>query len=66
MGYYFSGMNDEEVLINSIIFMIAGYETTAVTLCWLAYELALNPEVQDKLIAEIDEKVGKVNISIIQ
>ena len=60
-----SGMNDEEVLINSIIFMIAGYETTAVTLWWLAYELALNPDVQDKLIAEIDEKVGKVKISII-
>ena len=44
--------------------MIAGYDTTAITLCWLAYELAINPDVQDKLIAEVDENIGKVNISL--
>ena len=44
--------------------MIAGYDTTAITLCWLAYELAINPDVQDKLIAEVDENIGKVIISL--
>ena len=44
--------------------MIAGYDTTAITLCWLAYELAINPDVQDKLIAEVDENIGKVNIAL--
>lgn len=53
------GLTDEEILINSMVFMTAGYDTTAITLSWLAFELALNPDVQDKLIAEIDEKVGK-------
>ena len=40
--------------------MTAGYDTTAVSLSWLAYELGLHPEIQERLINEIDEKVGKV------
>ena len=40
--------------------MVAGYDTTAITLCWFSYQLALNPDVQDKLIAEIDQNIGKV------
>lgn len=54
------GLTDEEVLINSITFMIAGYDTTATSLCWLMYDLALNPDVQDRLIAEIDTEIDKV------
>ena len=37
------------------LFMAAGYETTSTALCFTAYELALNPHVQEKLQAEIDE-----------
>ena len=44
--------------------MVAGYDTTAITLCWLSYQLALNPDVQDKLIAEIDQNIGKVTLSL--
>ncbi len=42
--------------------MVAGYETTSTALGYAAYELALNPEIQRKIQAEIDEnfadKVG--------
>ena len=50
--------------INSMVFMIAGNDTTAITLSWFIYELALNPDVQDKLIAAIDEEIGEVVWSV--
>lgn len=53
------GLTNDEILANSIIFMIAGYETTATTLVWLTYDLMVNPEVQEKLIAEIDQEIGQ-------
>ena len=56
----FVGLTDTDILINSIIFMTAGFDTTATTLGWLTYDLALNPDVQDKLIDEIDAEIGKV------
>ncbi|KAL4236012.1 Cytochrome P450 3A4 [Mactra antiquata] len=53
------GFTDTEILINSIIFMVAGYDTTATTICWMIYDLVTQPDIQDKLIEEIDEKIGK-------
>ena len=47
-----------------MVFMIAGNDTTAITLSWFIYELALNPDVQDKLIAAIDEEIGEVIWSV--
>ena len=51
-------LTDDEILANSIMFLLAGYDTTASTLTWLAYCLATNMEVQDKLIVEIDQNLG--------
>ena len=36
------------------IFLIAGYETTSTALGFTAYDLAVNPRVQEKLQEEID------------
>ena len=47
---------------NAMIFFVAGYETTASTLQFMAYELAVNPEIQERLIQEIDDVCGKVAI----
>lgn len=51
-------LTEDEILANSILFLLAGYETTASTLTWLAYCLATDMEVQEKLIAEIDQTLG--------
>nr|AAB66556.1 cytochrome P450 30 [Mercenaria mercenaria] len=53
------GLTDEEVLLNSIIFMVAGYDTTATTLSWIVYDLVTNTECQEKLIEEIDAEIGE-------
>ena len=47
-------MTDEEVVANSVGFLLAGNETTAVTLSFASYELALYPDIQEKLQSEID------------
>ncbi|KAJ7381554.1 Thromboxane-A synthase, partial [Desmophyllum pertusum] len=51
-GKQVSKLSDDEVLAQSFTFILAGYETTSNTLAYTTYCLALNPEVQEKLIEE--------------
>ncbi|XP_063957974.1 cytochrome P450 3A9-like [Lytechinus pictus] len=44
----------DEIYGQAMIFFLAGYETVNVTLGFLAYAMAANPDVQEKLIEEID------------
>ena len=48
-------LSDEEIVANSLTFLLAGFETTAITLSFTSYLLALHPEIQEKLQTEIDE-----------
>lgn len=50
-------LTDDEVLAQSVIFMVAGFETTGSTLSLMAYLLARHPDVQEKLLEELDEAV---------
>ena len=43
----------EEILAQGLLFFIAGYETTATSITFLLYNLAMNPEIQEKLHEEI-------------
>lgn len=50
-----SKLSDEEIVAQSVIFLLAGYETSSNTLSFTLYYLAVNPDVQDKLRSEIQE-----------
>ena len=57
-GKQVSKLSEDEVLAQSFVFILAGYETTSNALSYVTYCLALNPEVQENLIKEIDDAVG--------
>jgi len=43
----------------ALTFLIAGYETSGSTLTFALYELALHPEIQQRLRAEIVQVLSK-------
>ncbi|XP_042293244.1 cytochrome P450 3A21-like [Sceloporus undulatus] len=47
-------LTDEEILAQAIAFIFGGYESISNMLCFLLYELATHPDVQQKLQDEID------------
>lgn len=55
-------LSDKEILSQTILFLAAGYETTATTLSFLAYNLAMNPEYQTRIMDEVDQMLNK-NVS---
>uniref|UniRef100_A0A8C2I6G8 Thromboxane-A synthase n=1 Tax=Cyprinus carpio TaxID=7962 RepID=A0A8C2I6G8_CYPCA len=48
-------MTEDEIVGQSFIFLLAGYETSSNTLAFTCYLLALHPECQKKLQEEVDE-----------
>ena len=44
----------QEMTAHAFIFFFAGFDSTSTQMCSLAHELAINPDVQEKLQSEID------------
>ncbi|XP_066264682.1 cytochrome P450 3A11-like [Branchiostoma lanceolatum] len=44
-----------DVVSNGILFFLAGYDTTSLTMAYTMYNLALNQEVQETVIREVDD-----------
>ncbi|KAM7344111.1 uncharacterized protein ACRADG_010943 [Cochliomyia hominivorax] len=57
-------LNMNEITANVFVFFMAGYETSATTMAFALYEMALNPEVQEKLREEILQVLDKYNQEI--
>ncbi len=51
-------MNDRELADNLLTFIVAGHETTALTLSWTFYLLARHPDIEARVVAEIAQATG--------
>ncbi len=54
-------LHADEVVANVVLFMVAGYETTSTALAYSTYVLATQPEIQEKLIEEMNKTVWNNN-----
>ena len=47
-------IDNEDIQAQTLVFLLAGYETSSTTLGFVSYHLALDTQVQGKLRDEID------------
>ncbi|WP_367135683.1 cytochrome P450 [Saccharothrix sp. HUAS TT1] len=52
------GMTDQQTHDEVLTLLTAGIETTALALAWSFHEVARHPEVERRLVAEVDEVLG--------
>ena len=52
-------LTNSEIISQAVLFIFAGYETTSTALLFIAFNLASNPDAQNKLLKEIDETFEK-------
>ncbi|UJR23765.1 hypothetical protein I4U23_026742 [Adineta vaga] len=51
-------LNDKEILGQTAVFLVAGYETTSVLLSFFFYVMATEPAIQEKVYEEIRQEIG--------
>jgi cytochrome P450 family 9 len=52
---------DVDLIAQALIFFLGGFETTTTLMQVVSYELAMNPEIQQTLIDEVDEMLSELN-----
>merc|ERR1719391_1429123 len=54
-----SGFDEETLLLsNALIFFFGGFDTTSLGLSMITNKLALHPDLQEKVFAELEEVLG--------
>ncbi|CAF1359364.1 unnamed protein product [Rotaria sordida] len=56
-------LSDREILGQALIFLMAGYETTSTLLSFFFYVMAIYPDIQEKIYAEIQQQLGSDEIT---
>lgn len=55
------GLTDVDIAAQAMIFFFAGFDSVSTLLCFMAYELVVNPDVQKRLQEEIDDTLRECN-----
>lgn len=56
-------LTDEDITAQALVFFFAGFDTASTALSFLLFELAINPDIQEKLQKEIDKALSEDEIS---
>ncbi|XP_055697001.1 cytochrome P450 9e2-like [Phlebotomus papatasi] len=56
-----SKLQEDDLTAQCLIFFLAGFETSSTCMCFTAHEIAVNPEVQKKLLVEVDAMKEKLD-----
>ncbi|KAJ8728454.1 hypothetical protein PYW08_016839 [Mythimna loreyi] len=51
--------SDDDLIAQAVLFFIAGFEGISSSMSFMLYELALNPDIQERLVQEIKETDAK-------
>lgn len=66
----FAVWSDDDLIAQGFLFFFAGFESVSSSMCFLMHELAVNPDVQERLVQEIKEydikNDGKLEFNSIQ
>ncbi|RLU15174.1 hypothetical protein DMN91_012168 [Ooceraea biroi] len=54
----------DDIVSQAFIFFFAGFETSSTLMCFVAHELAVNPDIQARLRDEVDRHLAEGNGSI--
>jgi len=54
-------LDNKLLAAQAFVFFLAGFETSSTTMGFALYELARNPDIQEKLAQEIKQSVAKDN-----
>ncbi|KAK5641869.1 hypothetical protein RI129_010416 [Pyrocoelia pectoralis] len=57
-------LTDEDITAQALVFFFGGFDTSSTLLSFMSYELALNPEVQERLQVEIDDTLNECDGSL--
>lgn len=49
-----ANLTDTDITAHALIFFLAGFDTVSRSIAFIAYELGVNPDVQEKLFQEVD------------
>lgn len=64
-----SAWSDNDLVIQAVFFFLASFETISSAMCFLLHEMAVNPDIQNRLLREFRDSEAKnegFNFSSIQ